>query len=68
MKTSLKNQLIKGIKKMKMFQDYNAFNIESFHKDLKEFLKNHTTYDYSYFQNVFMKLLYCTNKDKNTSL
>ena len=53
---------------MKMFQDYKAFNIESLHKDLKEFLKNHTTYYYLYFRNVLMKLQYYTNKDKNTSL
>ena len=43
---------------MKMFQDYKTFNTESFNKDLKEFLKNHTGYDYSHFHNVFMKLLY----------
>ena len=37
----MKVQLVKGIEKMKMFQDYKTFDIESFNKDPKKFLKNY---------------------------
>ena len=42
---------------MKMYRDYKTFNIEVFKRDLGESLENHTTYDYSYFQNIFITLL-----------
>ena len=55
--TALRTQLIKGNTKMKMYRDYKTFNIDFFQRDLRESLENHTGYDYSYFQNIFMTLL-----------
>ena len=55
--TALRTQLIKGNTKMKMYRDYKTFNIDFFQRDLRESLENHTGYDYSYFQNIFMALL-----------
>ena len=57
--TGLRTLLIKGNSKMKMYRDYKTFNIEIFKKDLgeRESLQNYNTYDYSYFQNIFMALL-----------
>ena len=40
-----------------MYQDYETFNINSFSKDLEGWLKSYISYDYSYFQTVFLKLL-----------
>ena len=37
--------------------DYKGFNIDTFSKDLKGCFKNHNTYDYLYFQKVFLKFL-----------
>ena len=42
---------------MKMYRDYKTINIELFKRDLVESLENHTTYDYSYFQNIFITLI-----------
>ena len=42
---------------MKMYRDYKTFNIELFKRDLGESLDNHTTYDYSCFQNIFIALI-----------
>ena len=55
--TALRTQLIKGNAKMKMYRDYKIFNIELFKRDIGEGLENHTTYHYSYFQNIFIALL-----------
>ena len=41
----------------KICQDYKTLNIKSFSKNLEKCLKNHTTNDYSYFQNVSLKPL-----------
>ena len=40
-----------------MYQNLEIFNINFFRKDLEECLKNHTTYDNSYFQKNFLKFL-----------
>ena len=59
----MKVQLVKGIEKMKMFQDYKTFNIESFNKDPKKCLKNHPP------TTIHIKhVLTCANIDKNMSL
>ena len=42
---------------MKMYRDYKTFNIDFFKRDLRESLENHTSYDYSCFQNIFIALL-----------
>ena len=42
---------------MKMCRDYRPLNIELFRRDLGESLENHTTYDYSYFQSIFITFL-----------
>ena len=42
---------------MKMYRDYKTFNIDFFKKDLRESLENHTSYDCSCFQNIFIALL-----------
>ena len=42
---------------MKMYRDYETFNIELFKRDIGDSLENHTTNDYSYFQNNFIALL-----------
>ena len=55
--TALRTQSIKGNAKMKMYRDYKTFNIDSFKRDLGESLENHTSYDYSCFQNIFIALL-----------
>ena len=55
--TTLRSQLVKRNAKMKMYRDYIIFNIDSFSKNLEECLKKHAIYDYSYFQNAFVKLL-----------
>ena len=55
--TALRTQLIKGNAKMKMYRDYKTFNIDFFKRDLRESLENHTSYDYSCFQNIFIALL-----------
>ena len=54
--TALRTQVIKGNVKMKMCRDYKTFNTELFFKKKLE-RENHTTYDYSYFQNTFIALL-----------
>ena len=43
--------------KMQMYRDYKTFNIDFFKRDLRESLENHTSYDYSCFQNIFIALL-----------
>ena len=40
-----------------MYRDYKTFNTELFKREIGESLENHTTYDYSYFQNIFIALL-----------
>ena len=55
--TPLRTQVIKGNAEMKMIRDYKTFNIELFKREIGESLENHTTYDYSYFQNIFIALL-----------
>ena len=55
--TALRTQLIKGNSKMKRYRYYKTFNIELFKRDLGESLENHTTFDYSYFQTIFIALL-----------
>ena len=55
--TVLRTQLIKGNAKMKMHRDYKTFNTDFFKRDLRERLENHTSYDYSCFQNIFIALL-----------
>ena len=55
--TALRTQLIKGNAKMKMYRDCKTFNIDFFKRDLRESLENHTSYDYSCFQNTFIALL-----------
>ena len=40
-----------------MYRDYKTFNIEFFKRDLQESLENHTSYDYSCFQYIFIALL-----------
>ena len=42
---------------MKVYRDYKTFNIELFKREIEESLENHTTNDYSYFQNIFIALL-----------
>ena len=42
---------------MKMYRDYKTFNIELFQREIGESFETHTTYDYSYFQNIFIALL-----------
>ena len=54
--TALRTQLIKENAKMKMHRDYKTFNIDFFKRDLRESLENHTSYDYSCFQNIFITL------------
>ena len=41
---------------MKTYKDYKTFNIKLFKRDLGESLENHTTYDSSCFQNIFIAL------------
>ena len=55
--TALRTQLIKENAKKKMYRDYKAFNMDFFKRDLRESLENHTSYDYSGFQNIFIVLL-----------
>ena len=55
--TALRTQLIKGNAKKKMYRDYKTFNIDFFKRDPRESLENHTCYDYSCFQNIFIALL-----------
>ena len=57
MTTALKTQVIKGNAKTKMYRDYKTFNTELFKREIGESLENHTTYGYSYFQNIFIALL-----------
>ena len=40
-----------------MYRDYKTFNIDFFKRDLGESLENHTSYDYSCFQNIFTAFL-----------
>ena len=47
---ALRSQLVTGNDIKKICQDRKTLNIKSFSKNLEECLKNHTTYDYSYFQ------------------
>ena len=54
---ALKTQTIKGNAIMKVCRDYKTINIELFKREIGGNLKNHTTYDYSYFQNIFIALL-----------
>ena len=42
---------------MKIYRDYKTFNTKRFKRALGESLENHTTYDYSCFQNIFITLL-----------
>ena len=42
---------------MKMYRDHKTINIDFFKRDLRESLENHTSYDYSCFQNIFIALL-----------
>ena len=42
---------------MKVYKDYKTFNTELFKREIGEILENHTTYDYSYLQNIFIVLL-----------
>ena len=42
---------------MKMYRYYKTFNIDFFERDLGESLENHTSYDYSCFQSIFIALL-----------
>ena len=55
--TSLKTQLIEGNAKMKLYRDYKTFSIDFFKRDLQESLENHTSYDYSCFENIFISPL-----------
>ena len=63
--TALRTKLIKGNAKMKMYRDYTTFDIDFFKKDLGESLENHTSKDYSCFQNIFIALL---NKQDNKKI
>ena len=42
---------------MRMYKDYKISNIKLFKRDLGESLENHTIYDFSCFQNIYMALL-----------
>ena len=42
---------------MKMHRDYKTFNTELFKREIEESLQNHTTYDYSGFQNIVIAFL-----------
>ena len=42
---------------MKMYRDYKTFNIDFLKRYLRESLENHNSYDYSFFQNIFIALL-----------
>ena len=55
--TALRTQVIKGNTTMKMYRDYKTLNIELLKRESGESLENHTSYDYSYFQNIFIALL-----------
>ena len=48
-----------------MYRDYTTFDIDFFKKDLGESLENHTSKDYSCFQNIFIALL---NKHDNKKI
>ena len=41
---------------MKMYRDYKTLNIEPFKREIGESSGNHTTYYYSYSQNIFIVL------------
>ena len=55
--TALRTQVIKGNTTMKMYRDYKTLNIELLKREIGESLENHTSYDYSYFQNIIIALL-----------
>ena len=55
--TSLRTQLIKGNAKMKLYRDYKPFSTDFFKRDLQESLENHSSYDYSCFENIFIEPL-----------
>ena len=55
--TALRTQVIKGNANMKMHRDYKTFNTELFKREIEESLQNHTTYDYSGFQNIVIAFL-----------
>ena len=49
--TVLRNRLVRGNTKMKMYQGFKTFNINTLNKDIKECLKNHTVYNYLFVKN-----------------
>ena len=55
--TALRTQVIKGNVKLRMYGDHKTFNIKLVKRVIGESFENHTTYDYSYFQNIFIVLL-----------
>ena len=50
--TALRTQVIKVNTTMKMYRDYKTLNIELLKREIGESLESHTSYDYSYFQNI----------------
>ena len=55
---ALKNLLLKGNAKTKLYRDYDSFNIDRFQKDPDNNLKNNSITEYSHFQNVFLEILH----------
>ena len=55
--TAQRTRIIKGNEKWKCIEIIKTFNTEFFKREIGESLENHTTYDYLYFQNMFIALL-----------
>ena len=55
--TTLKNQLVKGNAKTKLYRDYNEFNMDNFKAELDHKLKSGIVTEYSNFQNIFIHVL-----------
>ena len=56
--TALKNLLLKGNAKTKLYRDYSSLNIDHFKEDLGNNLKNNSITEYSHFQNIFLEILH----------
>ena len=56
--SQLKSQLVKGNAKVKIYRDYNSFDVKLLKEDLDENLKSNNTVNFSDFQNTFITVLH----------
>ena len=56
--TALKNILLKGNVKTKIYRNYNSFNIGQFKDDLDNNVKNNSITIHFHFQNIFLEILH----------